>query len=30
MKPVTAGDVVATTGQQRVQGGDIRPSCARC
>ena len=25
MKPVTAGDVVATTGQQRVQSGDIPP-----
>jgi transitional endoplasmic reticulum ATPase len=25
MKPVTAGDVVATTGQQRVAGGDIPP-----
>jgi transitional endoplasmic reticulum ATPase len=25
MKPVTAGDTVATTGQQRVQSGDIPP-----
>jgi transitional endoplasmic reticulum ATPase len=25
MKPVTAGDVVATTGQQRVQSGEIPP-----
>jgi transitional endoplasmic reticulum ATPase len=25
MKPVTAGDIVATTGQQRVGGGDIPP-----
>ncbi len=25
MKPVTAGDVVATTGQQRVQSGDVPP-----
>ena len=25
MKPLTAGDVVATTGQQQIQRGDIPP-----
>jgi transitional endoplasmic reticulum ATPase len=30
MKPLTAGDVVATTGQQQVQRGDIPPELARC
>jgi transitional endoplasmic reticulum ATPase len=30
MKPVTAGDVVATTGSRRCRAANFPPNCARC